>query len=55
MKMNSSRREFLTYFGMVALVLSIPTALFSSTKTEQKEEYIVVDGWLLKRGDLNDI
>ena len=55
MKKNCSRRKFLSYFGRMALLFTMPFSLFSSNKLKNEEEYIFINGWLLKKEDLNDI
>ena len=55
MKTNSSRRKFLSYLGITVLSSTIPVSLFASNKVKNKEEYILVNGWLLKKEDLYDI
>ena len=55
MKKNRSRREFLSYLGLITLVLTTPIILFPSNKIKNDEEYIFINGWLLKKEDLNDI
>ncbi len=55
MKKNSSRRKFFSYFGRMALLFTMPFSLFSSSKIKNEEEYIFINGWLLKKEDLNDI
>ena len=37
------------------ILFSMPVTLFVSNKIKNEEEYIFVNGWLLKKGDLNDI
>ena len=51
----SSRRKFLSYFGRLALLFTMPCSLFSSNKIKNEEEYIFINGWFLKKEDLNDI
>ena len=55
MKKNRSRREFLSSLGIITILFSIPVTLFTSNKIKNEEEYIFVNGWLLKKRDLNDI
>lgn len=55
MEMNRSRRKFLSYVGIMTILFSMPVTLFVSNKIKNEEEYIFVNGWLLKKGDLNDI
>ncbi len=55
MKNNRPRRKFLSYLGIAALLFSMPITLFASHKIESEEEYIFVNGWLLKKKDLNDL
>lgn len=55
MKNNRSRREFLSYLGIVSLFFSMPIAFFASKKIKSEEEYIFINGWLLKKKDLNDL
>ena len=52
---NRSRREFLSFFRKITLVFAIPIALPVSNKTKDEEEYVFINGWLLKKKDLNDI
>ena len=55
MKKNSSRRKFLSCLGITVLSFTMHVTLFASNKIKNEEEYIFVNGWLLKKEDLNDI
>jgi len=55
MKNNRSRREFLSYLGTLSIVFSMLVTLFASNKIKNEEEYIFVNGWLLKKKDLSDL
>lgn len=55
MEKNRSRREFLSYLGIITLLFSMPITLFASNKIKSEEEYIFINGWLLKKKDLNDL
>jgi len=55
MKKNRSRRKFLSYLGIIAMVFTMPVTLFASNKIKNEEEYIFINGWLLKKKDLNDL
>ena len=52
--MNISRRGFLSYGGKVSLLMLVTYyGGFSLNKTEkQEEELVIVNGWVLKKGDL---
>ncbi len=51
-----SRREFLTVLGGAVFMLAVPLSFTpTSEKIKDEDEYIVVNGWLLKKEDLNDI
>lgn len=52
---NRSRREFLSFFGKISLVFAMPINFSASNKMTNKEEYVFINGWLLKKKDLNDI
>jgi len=54
MKKNRSRRKFLSYLGIMTVFFSMPITLFASNKIKS-EEYIFINGWLLKKKDLDDI
>jgi len=55
MEKDSSRRKFLSLTGMIALALTGLVPLFASKKIKDEEEYIFINGWLLKKKDLNDL
>lgn len=55
MQKNRSRRKFLSYLGVITLLISMPINLFASKKIKREDEYILVNGWLLKKEDLNDL
>lgn len=57
MEKNGSRRKFLSYLGVITLIFTMPSSLFSKTsnKLKSEEEYILINGWLLKKKDLNDL
>ena len=55
MEKNRSRRKFLSDVGILTLLVSMPITLFASNKIKSEEEYIFIDGWLLKKKDLDDI
>jgi len=55
MERDSSRRKFLSLAGKIALVFTASVTLFSSKKIKNEEEYIFINGWLLRKKDLNDI
>lgn len=55
-KNHRSRRNFLSIVGMASFILATSTFFVPrSNKTKDEDEYIFVNGWLLKREDLNDI
>ena len=54
-KKYRSRREFLSFFGKIILVFTMPINLPAPNKINKEEEYIFINGWLLKKDDLNDI
>ncbi len=54
-KKNRSRRDFLSFFGIMALVFVTPITLLTSNKIKNEKEYIFINGWLLKKKDLNDL
>ncbi len=51
-----SRREFLSLIGTSAFIFVTSTYFMpKSEKIKDEDEYIIINGWLLKKGDLNDI
>lgn len=52
---NRARRQFFSYFGVLTFISAIPFISFSVDKSAEKEEFILIDGWLLKKEDLNVI
>ncbi len=55
-KKGRSRREFLSTAGIVVFMLSSSFFFMSSSnKMKDEDEYIFINGWLLKKEDLNDI
>ena len=54
--MMGSRREFLTLLCGTVFMLAVPLSFTpKSEKIKDEDEYIVINGWLLKKEDLNDI
>ena len=57
-KKNRSRRDFLSVAGAAAFLFLTSTYFMPKSekiKDEDEDEYIIINGWLLKKGDLNDI
>lgn len=54
-KYSRSRRDFLFIISSVSLLFTFPSELFSLEKKEDEEEYIMINGWFLKKTDLYDI
>ncbi len=53
---NRSRREFLSLVGTSAFIFLTSTYFMpKSEKIKDEDEYIIINGWLLKKKDLNDI
>lgn len=52
---NRSRRQFLSYIGILSFIASVPLVSYDFKKNREKEELILINGWILKKGDLNDI
>jgi len=55
MKKYNSRRNFLSFISLLALLFTSSVTLFPSKKINDDEEYVFLNGWLLKKKDLNDL
>ncbi len=56
MKKYKSRREFLSFVGRIIFIFVASTYSISRVeKIQPEDEYIIINGWLLKKEDLHDI
>ncbi len=53
MERDISRRKFLSLVGM--LTLFFINSISTPKKINDEEEYVFINGWLLKKKDLNDL
>ncbi len=53
--LNKSRRKFFLFLG-TATLLSFSSIFFASSKKNLlEEEFILIDGWVLKKADFYDL